>query len=121
MKIPKLSSNYRTKWKQYFGAIPKGYVIHHIDGERDNNRMNNLVCIDRKIHSKYHREHNHILFVSSHLKESNLHSRMFYLEELEKHISKYKSIMCHIMECKYRRDSLVVANNHYPELLNGEL
>ena len=39
----------KTKMK-----IPKNFDIHHIDGNRNNNEITNLVALPKKIHSKYH-------------------------------------------------------------------
>ena len=47
--------NYRKFYSDYFGIkIPKGYVIHHIDGDRSNNDIYNLLLLPQKLHSKYH-------------------------------------------------------------------
>lgn len=47
--------NYRTKYKRYYGIdFGKEYAIHHIDGNRSNNDINNLVLLPTKLHSKYH-------------------------------------------------------------------
>ena len=35
--------------------IPKGYEIHHIDFNRENNEIMNLVMLPKKLHSEYHR------------------------------------------------------------------
>jgi hypothetical protein len=36
------------------GAIKSGYVVHHRDGNKRNNRRSNLRVISRSSHSKYH-------------------------------------------------------------------
>lgn len=51
--------DYRRIWKNYFGEIPideKGhsYEIHHIDGNRKNNSINNLMCIPIQEHYNIH-------------------------------------------------------------------
>ena len=38
------------------GEIPKGYHIHHIDGNKFNNDISNLKCIPEKEHKKIHTE-----------------------------------------------------------------
>lgn len=34
--------------------IPKGYEIHHIDFNRENNDISNLVMLPKKLHQEYH-------------------------------------------------------------------
>lgn len=41
-------------WKDNYGDIPDGYVIHHIDGNPLNNNISNLKCVELKEHSKNH-------------------------------------------------------------------
>ena len=43
---------HRIIFKFYFGDIPKGYVIDHIDHVRDNNKIANLRCITQKENSQ---------------------------------------------------------------------
>ena len=49
---------HRDVWEYYNGAIPKGYVIHHVDFNPLNNDISNLVCITPVEHSKIHYQHN---------------------------------------------------------------
>jgi len=37
----------RTIWESVYGALPKGYVIYHIDGDRNNDEIENLEAISR--------------------------------------------------------------------------
>ena len=51
--------NYRQIWKNHYGPIPKdengiSYQIHHIDGNRSNNDINNLMCVSIKEHYEIH-------------------------------------------------------------------
>ena len=41
-------------WEDANGPVPKGYQIHHIDGNKDNNDLSNLTCISAKEHRKLH-------------------------------------------------------------------
>lgn len=41
-------------WKDTYGDIPNGYVIHHIDGNPDNNNIDNLECVSQKEHMAKH-------------------------------------------------------------------
>lgn len=42
-------------WKLSNGAIPKGYCIHHKDGDITNNDISNLELLDKKKHLTDHR------------------------------------------------------------------
>jgi len=42
-------------WEDHYGIkVPKGYVIHHIDHNPLNWNINNLQCVKRSMHSRYH-------------------------------------------------------------------
>ncbi len=38
-------------WEKYKGKIPKGWLIHHLNGIRDDNRIENLQALPRKFHN----------------------------------------------------------------------
>jgi hypothetical protein len=40
-------------WKYYKGSIPKGYHIHHVDGNTHNNNIKNLNLINGSLHLRY--------------------------------------------------------------------
>ena len=53
--------NYRKIWEAAYGTIPKdeqgrSYEIHHIDGNRSNNSLENLACLSIKEHYEVHFE-----------------------------------------------------------------
>lgn len=53
--------NYRRIWESHFGPIPvddsgRPYEIHHVDGNRNNNDISNLVCVSIDEHYKIHNE-----------------------------------------------------------------
>ena len=41
-------------WRYHNGDIPKGYHVHHIDGDRTNNQIGNLQLLEAGMHSKLH-------------------------------------------------------------------
>ena len=45
---------YRRIYEQHHGSIPKGYHIHHIDGNHSNNDPSNLVAVTAKEHYDIH-------------------------------------------------------------------
>jgi hypothetical protein len=52
---PRKPNDYRRKFKEHYGLeFGKNYVIHHIDGNHDNNSIDNLMVIPRGLHSGYH-------------------------------------------------------------------
>lgn len=67
---------HREVWKKHFGEIPKGYVIHHIDGDRLNNRIENLQCLSASEHTRIHMQ-------DSERKEKMLRSNKERWQELD--------------------------------------
>lgn len=55
--------HYRKIWEQFNGKIPidnqgRPYEIHHIDGDRNNNSIENLMCVSIEDHYKIHYQQN---------------------------------------------------------------
>lgn len=51
--------NHRHVWIKHYGSIPydengQTYEIHHIDGNKDNNDISNLLCLSIREHSQIH-------------------------------------------------------------------
>ena len=47
--------NYREKYKRYYDIdFDKEYDIHHIDFNRSNNDISNLLLLPNKLHHQYH-------------------------------------------------------------------
>ena len=52
-------SKYRKIWENHYGHIPKDeygrtFEIHHLDGNRENNNIDNLLCVSIKEHYNIH-------------------------------------------------------------------
>ena len=43
---------HRVVWEHHKGEIPKGYDIHHVDGNKHNNRIENLNLVRSSFHQK---------------------------------------------------------------------
>lgn len=47
--------DYRKKFKRYYGIdFSNKYAIHHIDFDRSNNDISNLMILPKRLHSRYH-------------------------------------------------------------------
>lgn len=47
---------HRKVWEQHNGPIPEGYDVHHIDGDRSHNNIENLQLMQRTEHHILHGE-----------------------------------------------------------------
>ena len=47
---------HRYVWKHFYGEIPTGFHIHHLDGDKSNNDISNLAMISASAHLKLHGE-----------------------------------------------------------------
>lgn len=45
---------HRIIYKNAHGKIPKGWVVHHIDENKTNNDLQNLVALPERIHNLLH-------------------------------------------------------------------
>lgn len=46
-------SVHRAVWETFHGDIPKGLVINHIDGDKQNNHLDNLECVTAKENTRH--------------------------------------------------------------------
>lgn len=49
---------HRLVYEDFYGDIPEGYHVHHIDGNKDNNCILNLKLLSSSMHSKEHYKDN---------------------------------------------------------------
>jgi len=53
-----MAEHYRTIWERANGPIPSGYVIHHKNGDRGDNHLDNLEMKPSGKHISEHKKHN---------------------------------------------------------------
>ena len=82
----KKRENYRAKYKRYYGIeFGAEYVVHHIDGDRGNNEIRNLVLLPRDLHSRYHFQKSVVEGqpLPTYITGNALHCQTYYLSCLE--------------------------------------
>jgi hypothetical protein len=45
----------RYVWELKYGKIPNGLIVHHLDGNKYNNDINNLSLVSYSVHNKIHK------------------------------------------------------------------
>lgn len=45
---------HRAVWEFHYGEIPRGYHVHHIDGDKSNNCISNLALVEGRKHLSHH-------------------------------------------------------------------
>lgn len=86
MKDVSKLKDYRLKYKRYYDIdFDDDYVVHHIDEDRTNNDISNLVLLPKKLHSKYHFQKSIIESQSlvTTITGNGLHGQSYYLTCLE--------------------------------------
>ena len=48
-------SIHRACWEAYHGPMPTKHIVHHVNGDRLDNRIANLVCMTQGEHVRLHR------------------------------------------------------------------
>ena len=109
MQRNKYRSNYNQKYKDHYNIdFNDNYVIHHIDENRKNNDIENLVLLPRGLHSQYHLlkrvVENHAL--NTVICGNQANEQNYYLSYYERFINVYK-------ECNKWYD--------FKKYLNGEI
>ena len=56
-KNKKYGFEHRYMWIMAYGEIPQGFVIHHKNGKKDDNRLENLECVADLAHRQIHGKH----------------------------------------------------------------
>lgn len=87
--------DYRNFYKNYYKInFDNSFQIHHLDGNRNNNLITNLLLLPKTIHQKFHRYQNiHVRFLISDKTETEIknYKETVYkkFEEVNKEIKKW--------------------------------
>lgn len=102
--------NYRKKYKEYYHIdFDKSFDVHHIDLDRTNNDIDNLILLPKKLHERYHKCLNEINGITdiSKLKTINIkngcqfeYDALFHFCAVMAEISVWKA---HKANLEYRR------------------
>ena len=74
---------HREIWMAAHGPIPKGYHVHHINGDKSDNRLENLTLMSNADHSAYHYDghlRSHLDKAHANSKKSNERNRAIRLQ-----------------------------------------
>ena len=107
--------NYRKIYSDYFGIkIGSEYAIHHIDGNRSNNKIYNLLLLPKRLHSQYHFYKSIIDSWNKSTDLNDIYGNTYLLNAFEKF-----SKVCY--ECfKYYRIKIMLEMGTPPEKLGFE-
>lgn len=107
--------NYRKFFSDYYNIeIPKEYDIHHIDFNRENNKIQNLIVIPYKLHRKYHFLRNIVSKFDYGEGFGSIFMSEYYLNSLEKYANVCRE--CNLwMNLKYLMDGENIDHKKIPD------
>lgn len=111
--------NYKKKYKDFFHIeFGKEFDIHHIDGNRENNDISNLLLLPKKLHLSYHTESsicsiNYSPKIISVIQKGNA-ANDFYI----KHINEFHEIYT---ECQKWADYKAFLMGYIPNIHNIDI
>lgn len=76
---------HRAVWESIYGKLPDGWVIHHLDGDRGNNAIENLKAMPRGVHTNIHRPE----FIEKQKNEASKFLKAMHQYQQDNPITKY--------------------------------
>lgn len=123
--------NYRKLYEKHYNIkIPKGFDIHHIDGNRQNNNIDNLLLLPRDIHKKYHSAINNMNYVGliknkgfNYIIDLSVCSSLakgyyFFKESID---GKFNNLFSAISSCELWIDYKRFLDNQFPNIFTFDL
>ena len=46
---------HRAVWEYHFGPLDEGMQVHHLDGDKSNNELRNLIALPKEMHIRWHK------------------------------------------------------------------
>jgi hypothetical protein len=98
-------SDYRALYEQATGPeLPKDFDVHHINFDRDDNSIHNLLAIPKKLHIEYHKFHYEVKNLEIPLFPSRQPMQFAYFDAT---IKKWNKIMYEMQTYMVMRDFLI--------------
>lgn len=117
---------HRYIWEKHNGAIPKGYHIHHIDGNRLNNDISNLAMLIASEHESYH--NNNLTDAQKAVRHESLEKARLKAPEwhcsedgIEWHKEHGKKVASHLKDVKIKKTCKMCGNEFYDNGFNKAL
>ena len=90
-------SEHTLVYWQHYGIIPKdGEVIHHVDGNKHNNRIENLILLNMKKHSSEHAKKRGKAYVELICPGCQ---KQFIIRKYKSYLTKRTEVTCCSKEC----------------------
>jgi hypothetical protein len=117
--------DYRKKYVEYFGEIPEGFVVHHIDHDNKNNKLKNLVAIPKDLHIKYHKKDMYMKGLISGFISNDISEKHRFLDwssaELVAFTKEFKEIIDNIWSYSTKKFDEILSQGLEVQYLRGEI
>lgn len=91
---------HREVWQSVHGPIPKGYHVHHINGDKGDNRIENLELLSHADHSAHHYDDH----IKPHLAKAHANSRVANARARAERLQ--RDLVCVICGCIYHSSAV---------------